>query len=332
MFRNTNKEINTRIFKSRHISDEASLLIIFLSLIMIMSIILPRFRTLHNILTVIRQFSLVAIVAMGESVVLISGGFDLSVGSIAALTGIFSCHLMVTFMWPIWISVFLGILLGALCGVFNGVLITKVKINPLIATLASSWIFMGVILITTKGWPVINMPQKFNFLGQGYFLGIPFPIIIMIVVGVILTIFLSQTIYGRFIYAIGGNVIASKLSGLNVDRMKIIVFVLCDSLAALAGIILCSRMGYAQASNGENWPLPAIAAAVIGGVSLSGGKGKIYGVAIGAALLGIISNILVLLHISSYWQSLISGFIVIGAVSIDAIRKSREELYKKRRI
>lgn len=320
-----------KLFKKGRISDEVSLLLIFLGIVLVMSVILPRFRTVHNILTVVRQFSLVAIVAMGESLVLISGGFDLSVGAVAALTGIFTCHLMVTFMWPIWLSVLVGILLGALCGVFNGVLITKVKINPLIATLASSWIYMGIILITTKGWPVIDMPQKFYFLGQAYVLGIPFPIIIMILVGIILTIFLSQTIYGRFIYAIGGNTTASKLSGLNVDKIKILVFILCDSLAALAGIILCSRMGYAQASNGENWPLPAIAAAVIGGVSLAGGKGKIYGVAIGAALLGIISNILVLLHISSYWQSLISGLIVIGAVSIDAVRKSRETLYKKRR-
>lgn len=313
----------SRFFQEIQITEETFILIIFLSIITIVSIIIPKFRTIYNILSVTRQFSLICIVAMGETLVLVSGGFDLSVGSIAALSGMFTAHMMVSLNWPIWLSVILGTLIGGVCGLFNGLLVGKIRINPLIATLASSWIFNGVILITTRGWPVIGLPKPFYYLGQGYLLGIPFPIIIMVVIGIILSIFLSQTIYGQHIYACGGNEEASLLSGLNVVRIRIMVFVMCGFFAGLAGVVLASRIGSAQATGGAQWTLPAIASAVIGGVSLSGGKGKIYGVIIGSALIGIISNILVLLHISAYWQSLISGFIVISAVTIDTFRKNR---------
>ena len=312
-----------RLLKGFQLNEEITILMIFLFIFIVVSIIVPQFRTIYNFLSVFRQFSLISIVAMGETLVLISGGFDLSVGSIAALSGMFTAHMMVTFNWPIWLSVIIGMSIGGFCGLLNGLLVGKVKINPLIATLASGWIFNGIILITTKGWPVAELPKPFYFLGQGYLLGIPFPIIIMLVIGVILSVFLSKTVYGRNIYAVGGNERASILSGLNVDNVKIMVFVMCGLFAGFAGIVLSSRMGSAQATGGTQWPLPAIAAAVIGGFSLSGGKGKIYGVIIGSALLGIINNILVLLHVSPYWQSLISGFILIGAVAIDTIRKGR---------
>jgi len=312
----------------RKMSDEISILIIFISIIVVISIIIPRFRSIKNLLTVTRQFSLIAIVAMGQSIVLISGGFDLSVGSIAGLAGITSGHLMVTFGLPIWISIIAGIIVGILCGLINGLLISKVRISPLIATLATSWIFSGAILVFTKGWPVTNFPKRFEFLGQGYVLGIPLPIIIMLLICVILYVFLSQTIFGRQIYAKGCNQKASRLAGLNTDFITIVVFILSGALSAVGGIVLASRMGSAMANAGSTWALPSIAAAVIGGVSLAGGKGNIFGVLIGVALLGVINNILVLLHISSYWQRLISGLIVIGAVSIDAVRKYRESLEK----
>ena len=315
-------------FVHREFSDEFYLFLVFLFIVVMAGIFVPRFFTFYNILSVVRQFSLITIVAIGGAVVLISGAFDLSVGAIAGMAGILAAHLMVTYSWPVWASILLGVLVGVLAGVFNGLLVTKIKIQPLITTLASSWIFKGVILITTQGWPVTKLPESFQAIGQGQTWRIPNPIIIMVVIGILVSVFLSQTVYGRFLYALGGNERASRLAGLNVDRLRILAFVFSGALAALAGILLAARMGSAQADGGASWPLPSIAAAVIGGVSLSGGKGKIYGVMLGAALLGIINNILVLLHISSYWQDLISGFIVLVAVSIDSSRKHRASLQK----
>ncbi|MBN1834315.1 MAG: ABC transporter permease [Spirochaetales bacterium] len=316
--------------QGQRISDELALLIVFLTIIALVAAVIPRFRTVYNLLSVVRQFSIITYVSLGETVVLICGGFDLSVGSIAGLAGIFAAHMMVTLGWPVWLSVVIGVLIGVVCGFINGVLISKVKIQPLITTLATSWIYTGIILVTTKGWPVANLPESFDILGQGYLLGIPLPIIWLVLLSVLAWLFLSQTHFGRFIYATGGNEKAARLSGLNVDRIRIMAFTICGALAAFAGVVLASRMGSAQANAGVEWPLPAIAAAVIGGVSLAGGKGTVYGVLIGAALLGVINNILVLLHISAYWQSLISGFIVLAAVSIDAVRKYRESLLKSK--
>jgi ribose transport system permease protein len=314
----------------RRLSDEVSLLLIFLVIVVAVSVFIPRFRTVYNALTVIRQFSIVTVVSLGETVVLIAGGFDLSVGAIAGMAGIFCAHMMVTLHWPVWLSVVLGVVIGSLSGLLNGLIVAKGKIQPLITTLAMSWIFNGVILVTTKGWPVTQMPSAFEFLGQGWIVGIPLPIIIMAAVAGALGLFLSQTRWGRYLYAIGSNEKASRLAGLPTDWLTVAVFVICGTLAAFAGIVLASRMGSAQANAGADWPLPAIAAAVIGGVSLAGGKGKIYGVLIGAALLGIINNILVLLHVSAYWQGLISGLIVLAAVSVDAARKAGETRRKAR--
>lgn len=314
------------VFKSIASNDELSILVIFIVIITAVSIVVPKFRSLYNILTVTRQFSLLTIVAMGQTLVLITGAFDLSVGAIVALSGMAGTYLAVTLGWPILISILAAVGIGTICGLFNGLLVAKVKINPIIATLASGWIFSGVILVTTEGWPISGFPKDFASVGQGYFLGLPLPVIMMIIIGAMLTFFLSKTIYGRFLYAIGGNEKSSFIAGLNVSRYKIFAYVLCGALAGFAGIVLASRMGSAQAKAGLDWTLPSVAAAVIGGVSLYGGKGRIFGVVIGSALLGIINNILVLLHVSSYWQSLISGFILILAVAYDSYRRGRDIL------
>jgi len=306
-------------------NDENVILIIFLSIIAIVSGILPRFRTVYNILIVIRQFSLITIVAMGQSIVLISGSFDLSVGNIVALTNMAVAYMMVFLGWPIWLCVIIATLIGTICGLANGFLVARVKINPLIATLAMGWVYSGIILISAKGWPITDLPKDFDVLGQGYYLGIPLPMYFMVFVAIILTIFMSRTIYGRYLYAIGGNEKSSILAGLNVSNLKMLSYAICGTLTGFAGVVLASRMGTAQAHAGVTWTLPTVAAAVIGGVALFGGKGKIYGVLVGSAILGIINNILVLMRISAYWQSLISGFILLLAVFIDAIRR-REEL------
>lgn len=316
-----NSFFNRRILNPIVSNEENLVLIFFITIIAIVSAILPRFRTLYNILTVIRQFSLITIVAMGQSIVLISGGFDLSVGSIVALCNMAVAYMMIFLGWPIWLSVLMATLIGTACGIINGLLVSKVRINPLIATLAMGWIYSGIILVTSKGWPITGLPKDFDVLGQGYFLGIPLPIYFMAFVGIILTIFLSRTVIGRYLYAIGSNQKASILAGLNLSNLRLLSYVICGTLTGFAGVALASRMGTAQANAGVTWTLPSVAVAVIGGVSLFGGKGKIYGVIVGSAILGVITNILVIMRISAYWQSLISGFILIMAVSIDAIRR-----------
>lgn len=314
------------ILKSIAASDELSILVIFGVIIIAVCIAVPKFRTLYNILIVMRQFSLLTIVSMGQSVVLISGAFDLSVGSIVALSGMAGTYFAVTLGWPVMVSLLIAFIIGAMCGTFNGFLVAKVKINPIIATLATGWIYAGTILVTTKGWPISGFPKDFASVGQGYFLGVPLPVIMMIIFAIILYVFLSSTIYGRFLYAIGGNQKSSFFAGLNVSKYRIVAYIICGALAGFAGVVLSSRMGSAQAKAGLDWTLPSVAAAVIGGVSLYGGKGKIYGVVIGSALLGIINNVLVLLHVSAYWQQLISGFILILAVAFDSYRRGKDEI------
>lgn len=313
-----------RILKPVFASDEASILVIFLVIIITVGIAVPKFRSLYNILVVLRQFSLITIVAMGQTIVLISGSFDLSVGAIVAMSGMFGTYLAVTLGWPVILCVILAMCIGAACGAFNGFLVSILKVNAIIATLASGWIFSGLVLVATKGWPISDFPDNFAFVGQGYILGIPLPVIMMAVIAAILILFLSKTILGRYLYAIGGNETSSFFAGLNVKKYRIYAYIICGALSGLAGIVLASRMGSAQAKAGLDWALPSVAAAVIGGVSLFGGQGKIWGVLVGSALLGIINNILVLSHVSAYWQSLISGVILIIAVALDSYRRGKE--------
>jgi len=299
-----------------------STLVIFIVILLIALIALPKFRTVDNILTVIRQFSLITIVAAGQAVVLISGGFDLSVGPIATLASFVTAYLIMFQHMSVPLACIIGVLTGAACGVINGLLISRVKINPLIATLSTSLLFQGVLLVATKGWPISELTMPFTFLGQGYFLKIPIPIYFMAFAVIVVSILMSKTIYGRYVYAIGGNERTSSFVGINVANIKLVSYVICGSLAAVAGIILTSRLGTAQIGSADTWSLPSIAAAVIGGISLAGGKGKVFNVVVGAALLGIIGNILVSFRVSSYWQSLATGFILLIAVSIDSLKKN----------
>lgn len=307
-------------------NDETIIIIIFIIIIATASIIIPQFRTLNNILIVSRQFSLITIVAFGQAVVLITGGFDLSVGYIVALSNMTVGYLIVYKGWPIWLSVIAAILVGTVCGLFNGLLVTRIKVNALIATLGSGWIYGGIILVTSGGWPITGLSKytSFDYLGQGHILRIPILIWFMLIIGIILTIFLQKSIYGRFLFAVGGNEKASWIVGLNVPNLRMLSFLICGTLSGIGGVLVASRLGTSQANSGVDWALPTVAAAVIGGVALSGGKGKIYGVLVGAALLGIVNNILVLIRVSSYWVSLISGFVLLIAVSIDALSRRRE--------
>ncbi len=295
---------------------------IFLALILLMAavtIFAPNFMSGSNLYLVSRQISFVAIVAYGELFVILTGGIDLSVGSIMGLSGVISALAMASQL-PIWLSVLLGLLTGIACGLLNGLLISYVRIAPFIVTLGMLSFARGIILIITKGWPVTNIPKPFLAVGQGDLLALPIPVWVMIVLGVAAHFVLSKTTFGRRTYAIGGNEQATFLSGINVKKIKVFLYMVSGAMAAVVGIILVARFNSAQADTGSGWELDAIAAAVIGGTSLSGGSGSILGVIIGAAIMGVIRNGLVLMRVSAYWQTAVIGVIIVLAAVLDRLK------------
>ncbi len=287
------------------------------------SIIWPdRFPTFDNISLVLLNLSIESIVAVGMMILLISGAFDLSVGSVVAFAGGLTGYLM--YYWGVYVPVAILAGLGAsvLIGLINGVFVAKIGINPLIQTLAMMGIVRGGALMVS-GAGIQNFPDSFNAIGQTKILGVQSPVWIMLIIVIIFSILVSKTIYFRRYYYIGGNEKAARLSGIRVDRMKIIAFVIISTLAGLAGILLASRLGAAMSTSGRGLELRAIAAVVLGGASLLGGQGKIIGALLGTIFMGLVSNIMILARVSGYWQEIVLGLILIIAVTIDIVLKKR---------
>ncbi|GGG04002.1 hypothetical protein GCM10010916_21310 [Paenibacillus abyssi] len=278
------------------------------------------FLQVNNLLNIALQTSIVAIVAIGQTYVIIKGGIDLSVGSIAALSGVIAAQMM-TSGSPIWIAVIVGIVGGIVCGLLNGAIISYGNIPPFIATLGMMGIARGAVLVITDGTPVSGLPRSYGVLGGGTVFGIPMPVILMVIISIIMAVILSRSRFGRSVYAIGSNEKAAFLSGINVNKTKLGVYALSGMLAGIAGIILTSRLISAAPTAGQNYELDAIAAAVIGGASLSGGVGTIVGTLIGAFIMGILRNGLNLLGVSYYWQQIAIGIVIVGAVYIDTLRQ-----------
>jgi len=304
---------------------EAGILVIFILACIVLSIASPYFLTVANLTNVVRQFSMTAIMAVGMTMVIITGGIDLSVGSIVALSGCVLAWLLVE-GYPIPVAMVVGILVGIGVGLVNGMLVVGVGLPPFIATLGTMGIARGLALVITKGYPIQPLPKEYLFWGQGYLGPIPVPVIVMIIVMLLGHLFLSRTATGRYIYCIGSNSVAARLSGIRVGRVLLLVYILSGAMAALAAIILVSRLSSAQADNGQGWELDVIAATVIGGTSLAGGEGTIFGSLIGAAMMGVIRNALVLLRVSVYWQTVVIGVVIVLAVSLDVLRQRRRQL------
>lgn len=273
---------------------------------------------MSNILNVLRQVSINALIAFGMTFVILTGGIDLSVGSILALTGAVTAGMMASGVDPI-LAMLLGLFLGAVLGAINGVIIAKGKVAPFIATLATMTIYRGLTLVYTEGRPISGLGDSmaFQMLGKGYFLGIPIPVVTMLVSFGILYFILKKTTFGRRVYAVGGNEEASVLSGINADRIKIYVYSLVGALAALASLILTSRLNSAQPTAGQMFELDAIAAVVLGGTSLTGGRGWIVGTLIGALIIGVLNNGLNLIGVSSFFQQVVKGAVILLAVLLD---------------
>lgn len=265
---------------------------------------------------VLRQISINALIAFGMTFVILTGGIDLSVGSIFALSSAIAAGLMASGT-DTFLAIMVGLLAGAVMGMINGILISKGKVAPFIATLATMTVFRGLTLVYTEGKPITGLPESFSMMGKGFFLEIPMPIIWMLIAFVILLIVLKQTTFGRHVYALGSNEEATRLSGISITKVKVLVYTISGLLASLSGIILTSRLNSAQATAGMSYELDAIAAVVLGGTSLSGGKGWIVGTLIGAMIIGVLDNGLNLLNVSSFYQQVVKGGVILIAVLLD---------------
>lgn len=287
-------------------------------IVLIFSILEPGFLSVNNLLNVLRQVSFNALIAFGMTFVILTGGIDLSVGSILALTGAVSAGLIASGIDPI-LAMLAGLLLGAILGAVNGVIIAKGKVAPFIATLATMTIYRGLTLVYTEGRPISGLGDNvaFQMLGKGYFLEIPVPVVTMLISFGILYFILKKTTFGRRVYAVGGNEEASILSGINTDRIKIYVYSLTGLLSALAALMLTSRLNSAQPTAGEMFELDAIAAVVLGGTSLTGGRGWIVGTLIGALIIGVLNNGLNIIGVTSFFQQVVKGAVILLAVLLD---------------
>lgn len=285
----------------------------------------PYFFTAENILNVSLQLSITAIIAAGMTFVILTSGIDLSVGALVAFTGVIAAS-VAKLSLPIFVSLPLaiatGLIVGAVSGAFAGVCVTRYNITPFIATLALMTIFRGAAYIFTDGRPIWELPQEFALLAGGRVFGIPIPTIIMVLVYLGAYVILEWTRFGRYVYAVGGNKEAARLAGINTNRILIGVYVICGVLTSLSGILLASRVNSGQPNAGLMYELDVIAAVVVGGTSLNGGRGTIIGTFIGAVLIGVLRNGLNLLDINSYVQQVVVGFVILITVMMDRARKN----------
>ena len=276
------------------------------------------FVTACNILNVLRQVSISALIAFGMTFVILTRGIDLSVGSTLALTGAVAATLLASGTDPI-LAMGAALLLGLILGTINGLIITKGRVAPFIATLATMTIYRGLTLVYTDGRPVSGLGDSvaFQMMGKGYMLGIPVPVVTTVLAFAALYFILHHTTFGRRVYAVGGNEEASKLSGINIDRIKIGVYAITGLLAAVSALILTSRLNSAQPTAGESYELDAIAAVVLGGTSLNGGRGWIFGTLVGALIIGVLNNGMNLIGVSSFFQLVVKGVVILLAVLLD---------------
>ena len=292
-------------------------------LIITLSLLSNTFFTTANALNVLRQISINCVIALGMTFVIITGGIDLSVSSTIALCGIAAASFAHPGEYPLIIPILVAVIIGSTIGCLNGFIISKSGIAPFIVTLGMTSIVRGSAMLYTNGRPVINLSDQFKYIGQGLFGGVPIPIFILLFLVVCTAVILHKSKYGRYVFAVGGNEMAAKASGINVSGVKMGVYIITGTCAGIAGLILSSRTNSATPNAALGYELDAIAACVIGGSSLSGGRGIIIGTVVGALIIGVVNNGLDLLNVSSYLQQVIKGVIIITSVLIDKMSSSR---------
>ena len=303
-------------------STAGAVLIVTILMTVIVQLLTGHFYTAYNLSTFSRSASFTIIIGFAQTLVLLLGGIDLSVASVAGLCSMIFAMLTTVGGVNPFLSIAIALMAGVALGAIKGIFICSLNLTPFIVTLATSALYKGIIYVATKGIPLTGIPESVTIIGQGTLFGIiPYPAIIMVVLAVILIYMLRYTSFGRHIYAVGGNEHAAKIVGIQINKTKMAVYALTGFISALAGILMVLRLGSSQVNIGENWAMPSITAGVLGGTSMNGGSGGIGGTIVGGLLMSVISFSISLLGISSYWDQIVTGVVVLIAVAIDAIRR-----------
>ena len=300
--------------------DRVGILVVLVALVVLMAAVAPNFASVDNLLNIARSISINAILAAGLTFVILTAGIDLSVGSIVAVSGVVAV-LTATHGMPAPVAILVGVLAGAGAGLINGVLTAYLSLAAFIVTLGTMTFLRGLAYTMTDGQPIVSNTLNFRMIGNGYMAGIPIPVVVMAVVYLVAWFILERTRYGRHIYAVGGNAEAARLAGVNVKRVITSVYVLGGACAGLAGVIFAARVVSAQPTAGTGYELDAIAAVVLGGTSLMGGRGRLYGTLVGSIILGVLSTGLILMNVQFFTQLLIKGAVIILAVGIDSLKQ-----------
>ena len=301
---------------------ELTLVIVLFVLLLLFYCFAPKFMTIENIKNILVQNAYIIVSSIGMAFVIIGGGIDLSVGYQISLIGVITTISIQWFHLPVWCSVLIGLMTGTLLGAINGFLSVKLQVHPMVITLATMAIYQGISYIITNSNSIYGLPDSFKFIGQGKILEIPVSIIITVIVLIGATFFLSKTYPGRYIYALGGNGEAARLSGVNTSAMRVISFAICGFFVAVASILLVSRSGSMNSSVGAGTEFTCITAAVLGGVSMAGGEGKVWKVCVGAIILGVLSNGMQFVGLGVYPQYVAKGIILMAAISFDTYQKT----------
>lgn len=282
-----------------------------------------KFLSVDNLITILRQVSVTGIVGVGMTFVMLIGGLDLSVGSVAALTGVVSASFMMRSMHPL-LAIILGVLAATVAAFLNGLIVSKARIPALIVTLGGMDIFRGIAYLLTDGLPIYGLPREWAVISQGYIFDlIPIPVVVMVISYLVGSFVLNRTCFGRRIYALGGNEEAAKLSGINVEFIRVLTFTICGFLTGVAGILLMFRINSGQPAAANGLEMDVITGVSLGGVSMSGGEGKLFGVFVGVLIIGVLSNGLIILGVSDYAQMVIKGIVLILAVGLDGLSKRK---------
>ena len=321
--------------KSIKLGRESGIVVALVMMIIVFSLIDPIYLSSSNIVDIVKQSTINGLLGIGITLAIITGGIDLSIGSTFAIVIVSVGNLLVSGVNP-FLAFAIGIILGFSLGIVNGILVAKVKLQPFIATLGTMSIYRGVAYIITGGWPVLDIPENFRQALDGDIFGfIPSSVVLLFVVGIIIWIILKYTRFGNYIYALGSNEEATKLSGVNVDFNKMMAYAICGVGAALAGMVLLARLGTGEPTAGQGYELNAIAAAAVGGTSLMGGKGTMLGTILGTILLSALRVGLIVVGVDSFWQYIATGIIIVIAAcfeiiqnKISSIKVSRSKLSK----
>jgi ribose transport system permease protein len=310
--------------RSFNLQGNGQIVGVFVALVIICVVatfVAPQFLTSYNMTIISRDLAFIGIVAIAQGLLLLLGDIDVSIGAIAGLSGIVCTKLLVDAQLDPSIAIAAGLAVGAIAGAVNGTIITMFNLNSLVVTIGMLSVYSGVSLWITKGRTIVGISKEVAYLGSGKFMGIPVPVYIMVCAFAVILFVTTKTVYGRRLYAVGNSREAAKIIGIHEQRVRIAAYAIAGSLAGLAGMLLCFRLVSAQASMGQSWLLPSIAAPVIGGIATTGGIGTIWGALLGAAIIAVLGNVIVLGGVDVYLQQVVTGAIVVIAVALDAITR-----------